>query len=63
VAAWKALWRGGLAGGERESEMRESDQTYGSGDLGFFFLYILMVGRAGIHPTKNSKPMARSKPE
>jgi hypothetical protein len=22
VAAWKVLWRGGLAGGEREKEMR-----------------------------------------
>uniref|UniRef100_A0A2N9EZ22 Uncharacterized protein n=1 Tax=Fagus sylvatica TaxID=28930 RepID=A0A2N9EZ22_FAGSY len=22
VAAWKVLWRGGLAGGERENEMR-----------------------------------------
>ena len=36
------LWRGGLAGGERENEMRgrESDQMgkWGNGDLGFFFL-------------------------
>ena len=53
MAAWRVLrrgslegvvglWRGGLAGGERENEMRgrESDQMgkWGNGDLGFFFL-------------------------
>uniref|UniRef100_A0A2N9G5N1 Uncharacterized protein n=1 Tax=Fagus sylvatica TaxID=28930 RepID=A0A2N9G5N1_FAGSY len=40
VAAWKVLWRGGLAGGERENEMRRrknemrerSDGKWGFGD-------------------------------
>jgi hypothetical protein len=78
VAAWRALrrgslegvvglWRGGLAGGERENEMRgrmrESDQIFrwGSGDLGFFFS-LNINGRAGGYPP-DKKLKTRGPPE
>ena len=64
IAAWKVLWHGGLAGGERENEIRrrrrrmkwERDQTGkwgfgdGSGRLGFFFFSLNINGRAGEYP-------------
>jgi hypothetical protein len=73
MAAWRVLrrgslegvvglWRGGLAGGERENEMRgrESDQV---GKWGFGVFFSLNInGRAGGYPP-DKKLKTRSPPE
>ena len=73
VAAWKVLWRGGLAGRERENEIRrkrmkwERDQTGkwgfgdGSGRLGFFFS-LNINGRVGEYPL-DKKHKTRGPPD
>ena len=73
MAAWRVLrrgslegvvglWRGGLAGGERENEMRgrESDQM-GKWGFGVFFS-LNITGRAGGYPP-DKKLKTRSPPE
>ena len=63
---WRFGWlgegerHGGLVGGERESEMRESNQIR-SGDLGFFFS-LKINGRAGRYPP-DKKLKTRGLPE